>query len=451
MKNKENSKIDIMAEYRKLENEKSFYKIATNKLMTKMPKMKALNIFTDFGIELNNIEFYWLVQTYNQLILELKLENYKEFKYDFTDREIEEAELFNKIESKEIDAMTINIQKIDEVVEDYEYCSTKVTAGDLTKIFNFVSWNPFSQREVTVKSTGINVVKLPTIYRANVESIKQKMRDGEFKSNMISLNILKTDSDTEEYSYDKHARILSFTKARGSFLDCVDGFHRLTAISELINEDPSYSDKIHMQLKIWHMDINEAADFVNQEASGTAIKIEKKEISKNDLYNNLINELAKEGNSKKNALKDKFGEEVEVSIGDKIFTYELFRYSLEDNMQIENAAESRKLKKILSDCWNEIIFNNEDLFINFNESKKENALTNNNILCFFNYIITEEFMKKESKNNILEKIDLILENIDFDLTNNKIWNELHITSGRYPKSYRVNIYKYAKKVINEVN
>ena len=451
MKNKENNKIDIMAEYRKLECEENFYTIVTNKLMSRMTTLKIMDVFTDESTQISDYEFYWLVKTYNHLIVELKLEQYKEFKYEFTDREIEEAELYNILENKEATMTTVEINNIDEVTSDYEYCSTKVTAGELTKIFEFVSWNPFSQREVTLKSTGLNVVKLPTIYRSSVDSIKQKMKDGEFKSNMISLNILKTDDDTEIYNYDEKSRKLSFTKDRGSYLDCVDGFHRLTAISELINEDQSYADKIHMQLKVWHMDINDAADFVNQEASGTAIKVEKKEISKNDLYNNLINELAREGNSKRNALKDKFGEAIEFSFGDKIFTYELFRYSLEDNIKLENAAEASKLKKILSDCWNEIIFNNEDLFNNFNESKKETALTNNNILCFFNYIITEEFFKKESKNNILEKIELILNSIDFNLTNNKIWNEIHITSERYQKQYRVAIYKYAKKVLNEVN
>ena len=71
MKNKENNKIDIMAEYRKLECEENFYTIVTNKLMSRMTTLKIMDVFTDESTQISDYEFYWLVKTYNHLIVEI--------------------------------------------------------------------------------------------------------------------------------------------------------------------------------------------------------------------------------------------------------------------------------------------------------------------------------------------------------------------------------------------
>ena len=314
-KERENFKIEIQQLYKKLRDNTHFYN-ETLKLTDRISMMKLLDIFDNDDacrIDISEHEFYWLVKNYNKLIKDEKIiddtfkiyaENFKEFDVDFTDKEVANAELYivnSEGMLEENKSNILQIHNIQEVVEDTEYCSVKILASELAKIFNSVSWNPFSQREVTVKNTRMGSIKIPTIYRRNVDQIKQSMRDGNFKSNMISLNILSTDDDTESYSYNKELNTLIFEKVRGSVLDCVDGFHRLTAISELIGEDPSYGDKVHMQLKVWHMDIREASAFVNQEASGTAVKIDKKEITADDIYMDIVNGLNNDGNKKRNA------------------------------------------------------------------------------------------------------------------------------------------------------
>lgn len=442
---------EVQKKYKELERNKSFYNNTIENLKNRIDLMKLIDIFTnqEYRNDISNIDFYWLVKNWNELVksednIDIKIAT---IEVEFTEKEINNAELFF-INNKTSNTNTIVIQDVIEVKEDVEFLVAKISAKDLTDIFRAVSWNPFAQRETTVRVVaGYGAIKTPTIYQKNVDSIKAKMKEGSFKANMISLNILRTDNETELFEYNKETRELTFTKGKGSVLDCIDGFHRLIAISELVQENPEFADNIHMQLKIWHLDIAEASDFVKQESSGTALSVEKKNTSGADLYLGIVRDLANSGTSSKNALKNRIGELAEVKEDLKFCNMDLFKISLEDNLSLENARQANQLKRTLMECWNEIIFANEPLFDDLKKSRTKSALTQNNIVAFFNYIIVSLFESNIEKDEIVELISKILKNTDFKI--NDKWDSLKITNMRYEKKARISIYNYAREVLGK--
>lgn len=459
--NREEAKIYIQDYFKKLEKT-SFKELALEELKNKIKINKLLNIFLnkDFQNDITDAELYYLIKFYNK---QREIQKFDEIKatdnnltYKFNEIIIDE-DPFTQLEIEEFSNIFIKIGGFnkneiifDDVItieEDRQFLKPIMSGREVAELKDLLSYNYESQREASYKVyRGFDPIKIPTLYQKNVDDIKRKIKEGKFKSNMIAVNILITGDENYIEPSDENENKLSFVREKGSMLNIVDGWHRVTACSQLLSEDPDSLDNVIFQLKIWHLDIEEANDFVEQEASGSAISIEKRNVLKDDLFNRIINNLNKKGNIKNNSLKDKIGDLNQVKLNTKLFAQDTFKHSLIDNIEFENTRKADMFGKYLNEFWNNIIFKFDNEYKNLKKYKKKTALVQNNICLFFNYIAVE----LQDDSDWRDKLELITDTINFDL-NNDIWGKIHIESIRYDKSIRKEIYEYAKSVLNDIN
>ena len=99
--------------------------------------------------------------------------------------------------------------------------------------------------------------------KRSTAEIRESMQAGTFIPNAITLNI--PDEPDSEFSYDEESKVLTIKKANS--LDIIDGFHRLIALEQAGNTDPSWD--YPMELRISNYSETKGQRFVYQEDQKT--------------------------------------------------------------------------------------------------------------------------------------------------------------------------------------
>lgn len=453
------AKLELQKQLKRLADTE-IYKKALESLKNNIDLINLISYFTDkdYSENMSDEELYFLIKFYNKEIESIKfsdiVESINEKKdtfnkiiideNDFTQAEIEDY-LSKFIDIEKENNNEIILENIITVEQDREYLIAKCSGKTIADLYKKLHYNFSSQREPEYKNyQGFGTIKVPKLYTKNVEEIKRSMLEGTFMSNMITLNIL----ETGEENYTPPENIIGnliFVREKGSMLDIPDGYHRATAIYQISQEHPEILDRIHMQVKIWHVDLKEINHFVNQEASGSNISAEKVNTLKSDFYNDIINNLKLKGNKKNNALLNRIGDIEQVKSNEKLFAHDTFKQGLEDNIKFSNDRERKLFERYLKEYWNTIIFRFKTEYDDIDKYVSKTALVNNNICLFFNYLAVE-LSKNDNWEDLLENM---LDEIEFDLKKNDIWERIDITSVRYDKKIRKSIYEYARKIFRD--
>lgn len=137
---------------------------------------------------------------------------------------------------------------------------TTINTKTLHALYNndILIYNINTQRQpkVTYKE-GKEIYKI-SVNRKSIAEIKDLIERGLFISNDLSFNI--RDDENTKYSYDPYSAEL---KLKSGNLDILDGFHRLIAIIQVMNENPEF-EKVFV-LNIMRFPEEKARRFVAQQ------------------------------------------------------------------------------------------------------------------------------------------------------------------------------------------
>ena len=210
--------------------------------------------------DVSDKEIYWVVDGLNETLSKNGESNLvKDFKIKdiFTDKEIQKysKSKFENI-TEIIYPITFKVLKI----SDDQWLST-ISSKKLFELYKnqIINYNKNTQRPLKeVTKHGIKTYKINK-NKQSVNAIKEDLKKGLFIPNCLTFNI-NMDNPSNEYYVDEENGELVLEN--GQF-DLIDGFHRYSAITELLLENPD----IEFNFGIWIMnfDENKSCRFIAQE------------------------------------------------------------------------------------------------------------------------------------------------------------------------------------------
>ena len=210
--------------------------------------------------DVSDKEIYWVIDGLNETLSkngELNLVKDFKIKDIFTDKEIQKYSK-SKFENvtETIYPISFKVLKI----SDDQWLST-ISSKKLFELYKnqIINYNKNTQRPLKeVTKHGVKTYKINK-NKQSVNAIKEDLKKGLFIPNCLTFNI-NMDNPSNEYYVDEENRELVLEN--GQF-DLIDGFHRYSAITELLLENPD----IEFNFGIWIMnfDENKSCRFIAQE------------------------------------------------------------------------------------------------------------------------------------------------------------------------------------------
>ena len=210
--------------------------------------------------DVSDKEIYWVIDGLNETLSkngELNLVKDFKIKDIFTDKEIQKYSK-SKFENvtETIYPISFKVLKI----SDDQWLST-ISSKKLFELYKnqIINYNKNTQRPLKeVTKHGVKTYKINK-NKQSVNDIKEDLKKGLFIPNCLTFNI-NMDNPSNEYYVDEENRELVLEN--GQF-DLIDGFHRYSAITELLLENPD----IEFNFGIWIMnfDENKSCRFIAQE------------------------------------------------------------------------------------------------------------------------------------------------------------------------------------------
>ena len=128
---------------------------------------------------------------------------------------------------------------------------------------SIIRYNKNIQRRLQTVVHGGKTYEKISLLRSAVKKIADLFKQKKFVPNTITLNL----DDSADFYYSHEDKALVITKA--DHLDLTDGYHRLVAISKVIDKDPSFDYR--MELRITNFSEEIANQFIWQEEQRTPI------------------------------------------------------------------------------------------------------------------------------------------------------------------------------------
>jgi hypothetical protein len=278
------------------------------------------------------------------------------------------------------------------------------------------------------------IIQRITIYKESVSDMARLMSNHEFFSNLLTLNIRKTGSEVIEY--DEPKQILTITMNENSFIDIVDGMHRILSIERVIENNADFED--FMMLRITNLDEISAWKLIKQENEGH--KISEERIRANNPYNSstaIAKYLNSYGTTQTNEMFGKVGQNIkEVSKLNLYTTVEILSNAIERNFSLKTPRDVNNIQEYLVKFFNETIGIIREKFINLNTNEFVYLAPN----MFIGYISIASLLYKDSEWKV--KLESILNNINFD-TNNSEWEKIKLlNNNRFTTNITDRISKY---------
>lgn len=230
------------------------------------------------SMELRDCEIYWVLKCIQEVCgnSNLKPEIY------FTDYEMESYEKMKYSAQKTSFPIILDMIQI----TDDQYVG-KIKASTLVKWRSegLIRYNKVLQRRLTTIVRGGKAYEVITLNSKSVTEMVGCFKRGEFVPNAITLNISEDEMDFF-YDGDKHQLVIQSV----NHLDLTDGYHRLVALSKVIESDPSFD--YDMELRITNFSEAKAGHFIGQEEKHVPIpKRDIRSFDMNDISNKVVRKI----------------------------------------------------------------------------------------------------------------------------------------------------------------
>lgn len=414
----------------KYNTDKNFYNQLAEEINEKIKISKIADLFNDnIKIEFfTKNELFWLIKS----IYEITKDKDHKPEVFFTEGEITRF-ITTPIELEE-EVVEMVFPYTLPTIENDQYTCARMPIAELVKYYlnGCIDYDKRLQRETKkVKLKGEGYAERIKTYGKNVKEIKEAILNNTFTPTEISLNILKgeIESDVEPYEYDKETLTLKIPVAKGIVVQIIDGYHRLKAMSEVLEEYPELKESNRVtKVNILYRDLVKAGGYIIQQSKGNKISPAKlKTLDTSDVTTGISNDLNTEGDTNTNLLFNKIGlENEDVNKLDKYTTIDILSKAIERHwtIDVKDLKQKRKIRQYLIDFFNEIISSYPDLFSNIKESRKKSALVQG--IIFGGFIALAK--KLENVSRWEDKLDSILESTDWSLDDKGMWKDLNITN-----------------------
>jgi hypothetical protein len=282
-------------------------------------------IFSDC-ININNIFTSIEIDSYsNKTLIDNYDSNYKKIVFD--------------------NVFMINEQHFIANLVQYEQFYNIMNQGLLTYNFN-------TQRQAKHSRYNNTELKKPFLNQNSVKEIFNLMLKNEFYSNAISFNVRYL-TGVEEIEYNKAKKQLTIDICDYTFLDIVDGYHRLIALIKAYKKQVNNT----MQLNIFHHTESNINRFIIQESRQNKINPEHLiKLNDNDEWVALARAINDTGNIKTNVLHKKIMDTNNTDIDLKDF---IKRLKLGFEKHYNNPSDAVAIKNYIISGFNELYVDNK--------------------------------------------------------------------------------------------
>jgi len=282
----------------------------------------------------------------------------------FYDEEIRFAKGYIK-KSEDISNKIVlyNVDKL----SDNQYSCSKMSYYDIYLGLSngLITYNINTQRDPKKVRFGDTIIDIPNIKDSVSIEIFEKMLNNKFKPNTITFNIRKTGLEKFVY-YEKERKLVIEVDNNGSFVDILDGAHRIIAMCKTIEINPKHEG--YTLLNIYNDTEEEAQNYIEQESHHTKIDTSYIAAFKNDnVFVRMTKDINVYGTSLLNELFNKLAKQnQDIKIENKYTTIEIFSKSLENNYEIKDSRDIDTTQKWLIRFFNELIglFKDNDIDLN---------------------------------------------------------------------------------------
>lgn len=352
--------------------------------------------------DVSDKEIYWVVDGLNETLSKNGESNLvKDFKIKdiFTDKEIQK---YSKSKFENITEIIYPISFKVLKISDDQWLST-ISSKKLFELYKnqIINYNKNTQRPLKeVTKHGIKTYKINK-NKQSVNSIKEDLKKGLFIPNCLTFNI-NMDNPSNEYYVDEENGELVLEN--GQF-DLIDGFHRYSAITELLLENPD----IEFNFGIWIMnfDENKSCRFIAQEDKRN--KINKTYTKSLDALNgdNFSSRIVKVLNENNNSpFKGKL-----TRYNNSNINYDDVVITINDNFKCNTRMEANKTSDNIIKSFELLEDNGIDI-----------SNLNSNLIIFTIVGISLLLSNNIDENTFIEKVKLYINSDNVLNTNRKIIN-----------------------------
>lgn len=146
-----------------------------------------------------------------------------------------------------------------------------------------ICYNPLIQRGTKFKLVKNEVLTIPVCSTTNIKKIKDAIKNKIYFVDMITLNI--PNKGIQQITYNDTTKTLEIKTDK---LDIADGYHRLSAIKELIEKENKNLDNVYFPVKITYLTLEEAQQQFYQFTLGLKISSSRAEFFNSNKPANII-------------------------------------------------------------------------------------------------------------------------------------------------------------------
>jgi len=373
-----------------------------------------LNTLTDSE---QDIRFLYLFSlALNRALKEREIDisiNVKEF---FTELECKEW-LYYREEKEAKDIFPIIIENAQKISDKLWQAVMPVQQLEEINKLNLILYNFSTQRDPIITAYGERI----NIDKGKINEIKERMLNNEQYPDPIILNILN-DGESKVTHNEKNNTLIIH---EGSKINIVDGFHRKTASSLVLEINPNI--QFNWQVTFTFLSEKDAHDYMRQKDKQKPIKrewIEQKDYSRSEnlvidvIMDDRLSELAK-------VMKD---DDQYIKLNRALTKKSIISEAIKEcyTEDLKTSINIRKIGKWIVEFTDYLMGIYAEEFIANPYTIKETSFINNKNM-FYGYIALSKQLQGNSKWEDLMKQKI--ESIDFGISN-KLWKDIGLLNNK---------------------
>ena len=354
----------------------------------------------------------------------------------FTELECQQW-LYYREEKEEKDIFPIIIENVQKISDKLWQGVMSVQQLEEINRMNIILYNFSTQRDPIVTAYGERI----NIDKNKINEIKERMLNNEQYPDPIILNILNDGESKVTYNEKNNTLIIH----EGSKINIVDGFHRKTASSLVLEINPSI--QFNWQVTFTFLSEKDAHDYMRQKDKQKPIKrewIDQKDYSRHEnlvidvIVDDRLSELAKVMKEDDQYIK------LNRALTKKSIISEAIKECYTEDLK--TSINIRKIGKWIVEFTDYLIGTYAEEFIVNPYVIKETSLINNKNM-FYGYIALSKQLQGNS--NWEELMKQKIESIDFSITN-KLWKDIGLLNNKNKDASKVLRNKLYKLFVEEV-
>lgn len=285
---------------------------------------------------------------------------------------------------------------------------TKLSYQMIAKHLNDGIWtyNFLTQRNPVKKARKNGTIKLePKVNKRSVKEIKNLLLEGKFLPDTpITINVLNDGND--EIFYDEENLTLIIETA--TELDILDGYHRILAVVEAVEENPDIEGYLYVSIR--NYDLETARFYLGQHNSfNTFDKTHVRRLKSLDLADKIIEEVVS-----KSALKGRLAQNTAVKLKfNEITNFAVLSDTVQAVFAPKNGKDKIDISQMLITYFDYLFGSFEDAFVNnVKEVHKTSWINHHNTFVLY-VVFAHALYEKYGKDIPVDEIPRMVNAVDF--------------------------------------